>query len=134
MESVHKMNNAVIEMQYRNFVDPGFWHPDEENMYRDVDYVMIDGKPVDALTTLKELGLEVSNNENDFSDPGARNVSSNNNNRRIRRTTRVRTVKRKGSSQKKKKTPNNRFGFKKAFGALTRSLKKITGRSRRRRN
>jgi hypothetical protein len=120
----------VIEMQYKNFVDPSFWHPDEEYSYKNNDYVIVDGKLVPATTTLKELGLEVSNNENEFSDPGAENMSSNNNNRRIRRTTRRRS---KVSSSKKKKhtvKQNNRFGFKKVFGSIRKGLKKITGRRR----
>jgi hypothetical protein len=124
----NELPDNVIEMQYKNFVDPSFWHPDEEYSYKNNDYVIVNGKPVPTTTTLKELNLEVSNNENDFSDPGADDMPNNNNTYRIHRTTR-----RKVSSSKKKKnsvTRNNRFGFKKAFGSIRKGLKKITGRRR----
>jgi hypothetical protein len=123
-----QLPDNVIEMQYKNFVDPSFWHPDEEYSYKNNDYVIVNGKPVPARTILKEVGLEVSNNENDFSDPGADDISSNNNTHRIRRTTRRKVV----SSKKKKNTVkrNNRFGFKKVFGSIRKGLKKITGRRR----
>ncbi len=123
-------NNGVVRLQYANFVDPTFWQ--EENEGEPEDYVIVEGQRVPAITTLKELGLEVSNSEdNAFSDPGARNLSnSNNNRRRIRKQKRLtKKVQRKRKSAKK--PTNNRFGFKKALKTLRSGFKKLTGKRRR---
>jgi hypothetical protein len=104
--------------------------------------MMVNGKLISNQTLIKDLGLEVSNNENDFSDPGVGDMPDSNENTEIRRSTvhrnKTTRTKRKVSppktkSKAKTKKQNNRFGFKKVFGALGKGIKKLTGRSRRRR-
>ena len=126
----NRLPDETIRMGYQNFVDPEFWNPRDNQSTP--GFVMIEGKPVLNTTTLEELGLEVSNTENDFSDPGARDMLNENNRYRIRRSSAIRTRRRKGKGKRSTKRRNNRFGFKKAFGNLSKGLKKLTGKSRRR--
>jgi hypothetical protein len=141
--TVNELPEETIRMQYRNFVDPEFWRENEGDYnYSQPGTMVVNGKLISNATLIKDLGLEVSNNENDFSDPGVGDMPDSNENTEIRRTSAYRNnttrTKRKVSPPKKKskaktKKQNNRFGFKKAFGALGKSIKKLTGRSRRRR-
>jgi hypothetical protein len=137
---VDELPEKTIQMQYRNFVDPEFWRENENDYnYSQPEYIIVNGKPVLNTTLMKDLGLEVSNNENDFSDPGVADMPDSNEDTEIRRSTAHRNnrTKRKISPPKKKskvktQKQNNRFGFKKALGALGKGIKKLTGRSRRR--
>jgi len=137
---VDELPEKTIQMQYRNFVDPEFWRENENDYnYSQPEYIIVNGKPVLNTTLMKDLGLEVSNNENDFSDPGVADMPDSNEDTEIRRSTAHRNnrTKRKVSPPKKKskvktQKQNNRFGFKKALGALGKGIKKLTGRSRRR--
>ncbi len=153
---VDELPVETVQMQYRNFVDPEFWRENEGDYnYSQPGYVIINGRPVLNTTLIKNLGLEVSNNENDFSDPGAgdmpnsnsnagrirrvkrlhnvsNNSNSNYNSRRIRKSVAVHSKSTRAKKSATKKG-NNRFGFKKVFGALGRGIKKLTGRTRRNR-
>lgn len=140
-------NNAlpanVITMPMHLWTDPTFWQ--NENEPAEGEYVMMNGKKIPNSLTLEELGLVLSQN-NVYSDPGEYNVVSplalpppaivgephNRITRSLAMPKKRRTAK-KSKSRARTATRNNRFGFKKAFGALKEGLKKLTGKSRKNR-
>jgi hypothetical protein len=120
-----KANNTlpddIIQMSFQDWTDPVFLRENLTENEEPNNYVFLNGKRVPANTTLTELELALSNN-NAYSDPGEYNVVS---------LPKHRNTTKKQTKSKMKAKPNNRFGFKKAFGSLTRGLKKLTGRTRR---
>ncbi len=139
--------NNVITMPMALWTDPTFWQ--NENV--DPNHVvMLNGRAVPNTTTLNELGLAVTQN-NVYSDPGNYNVNTMSPlelpplaaplplaSEKIHRSYAVpkkrRTAKKaKKPSKVQTATRNNRFGFKKAFGAIQKGLKKLTGTSRKNR-
>ena len=148
-ENNNNHNNAlppnVITMPMNLWTDPTFWQ--NENV--DPDHmVVVNGRAIPNTTTLNELGLTVTQNSV-YSDPGAYNIGNVSPLElppaALPPTTAANRIHRSFAIPKKRKTArrrshartatrNNRFGFKKAFGAIQKGLKKLTGRSRRRRS
>ena len=139
--------NNVIRVPMHLWTDPGFWQNEDE---QPDNYVIVNGQKVPNYTTLNNLGLTVSPNSV-YSDPGEYNVVSPlalpplavpliHPSEKIHRSLAMKkrkTVKKSKKTKAKAKTNtarrNNRFGFKKAFGALANGFKKLTGRSRKNR-
>jgi hypothetical protein len=123
----------IIQMSFQDWTDPVFLRENLEENEEPNNYVIVNGKRVLANTTLNELGLALTEN-NVYSDPGEYNAVSplaiQSPSEKISRSHAMPKHKR---SAKKTAKRNNRFGFKKAFGTLTRGLKKLTGRSRKNR-
>ncbi len=133
--------NNVITMPMTLWTDPTFWQ--NENI--DPNHaVFVNGRAIPNTLTLNELGLAVTQNDV-YSDPGAYNIGNvsplelpaaalppTTTANRIHRSFAV-PKKRKTARRRSSATRNNRFGFKKAFGAIQKGLKKLTGRSRKNR-
>lgn len=136
----------VITIPMHLWTDPTFWQNENE---QPGNYFMINGRKVPNYTTLNELGLVVSPNSV-YSDPGEYNaisplalpplaaplpLPSEKIHRSLAIPKKRKTAKKsKQANKPKSATRNNRFGFKKAFGALSKGLKKLTGRSRKNRH
>lgn len=131
----------VITMPMHLWTDPTFW---QNNDYPE-HFVTINGRKVPNTTTLNELGLTVTQNSV-YSDPGEYNVVSplalpppalvGEPHNRIQRSLAMpkkRKTAKKTKTRARTQTRNNRFGFKRAFGALKKGFKKLTGRSRKNR-
>lgn len=128
--------NNVITMPMQLWTDPTFWQDENDPDH----FVTVNGRRVPNTTTLNELGFAVTQN-NVYSDPGAYNLNNisplalppavvvNEPHTRIKRSL---ALPKKRKTQRRR-TANNRFGFKKAFGALKKGIKKLTGRSRKNR-
>ena len=131
--------NNVITMPMQLWTDPTFWQNNDDPEH----FVTVNGKQVPNTTTLRELGLNVTQN-NVYSDPGNYNAISplalpppaivNEVNARIKRS--LAMPKKKRTLKKAKKTSagqtrNNRFGFKRMFRTLGKKLGKLTRGSRR---
>ena len=133
----------IIQMSFQDWTDPVFLRENLTENEEPNNYVFINGKRIPANTTLNNLGLALTQNSV-YSNPGEYNAvsplelpppsllpspsTSPLESEKISRSYAM--SKRKPKHTKKK---NNRFGFKKAFGTLTRGLKKLTGRSRKNR-
>jgi aryl-phospho-beta-D-glucosidase BglC (GH1 family) len=140
----NNLPNNVIRMPMQLWTDPSFWENDEHPE----NFVILNGRKVPNNTTLNELGLTVTQNSV-YSDPGNYNVNTmsplalpppalvsephNKIKRSLAMSKKRKTVKKSKKPKIKSATRNNRFGFKKAFGALKQGFKKITGRSRKNR-
>lgn len=143
----------AIRLPFNLWTNPLFFRPAdnltnarEENLPQGNFYI-VNGNFVRGNNTIAQHGLELNND--DFSDPGEYNVSNSPRANAITRRNvmyntsyRKMPVKRKPVKTKSKtktkpkaknSTRNNRFGFKKMFGALGKGLKKLTGRSRKNR-
>lgn len=138
----HKVNKNLVTIPMELWTDPSFW--ENENQPGENEFVMVNGQRVLNTTTLNELGLSLTQNSV-YSDPGEYNTmsplelpslaipmrsSSPLPSEKISRSHAIKKSNHKRTA-KKRVNSNNRFGFKKAFGTLTRGLKKLTGRSRR---
>jgi len=116
----NNLPDDIIQMSFQDWTDPVFLRENLHENEEPNNYVIVNGKRVLANTTLNELGLSLTEN-NIYSDPGEYNVVS--------LAPKHRRIAKTKTHKKSKAKPNNRFGFKKAFGTLTRGLKKLTGRS-----
>ncbi len=144
-ENNNVLPNNVITMPMALWTDPTFWQ--NENI-DPAHTVVVNGRAVPNTITLNELGLGLTQNSV-YSDPGAYNIgnvsplelppavlpstiAANRIHRSFAIPKKRKTARRR--SHARTATRNNRFGFKKAFGAIQKGLKKLTGRSRRRRS
>lgn len=129
----NNLPDDIIKMSFQDWTDPVFLRENLTENEEPNNYVFINGKRIPANTTLNNLGLALTQNSV-YSNPGEYNAVSPlelpppSESEKISRSYAM--SKRKPKHTKKK---NNRFGFKKAFGTLTRGLKKLTGRSRKNR-
>lgn len=129
----NNLPDDIIKMSFQDWTDPVFLRENLTENEEPNNYVFINGKRIPANTTLNNLGLALTQNSV-YSNPGEYNTVSPlelpppSESEKISRSYAM--SKRKPKHTKKK---NNRFGFKKAFGTLTRGLKKLTGRSRKNR-
>ena len=132
----------LITMPMQLWTDPTFWQNENEPEH----FVTINGRRVPNTTTLRELGLNLTQNSV-YSDPGEYNVVSplalpppavvNEPHARIQRSLAMpkkrKTAKKSKSRARTATRSNNRFGFKRALGVLKKGIKKLTGRSRKNR-
>lgn len=136
--------NNVITMPLQLWTNRSFWQNENEPEH----FITINGRRYPNTTTLRELGLGLTQNSV-YSDPGEYNVVSplelpppaivaepHNRIQRSLALPKKRKTARKTRGRSRATTQtrnNNRFGFKKAFGALKKGIKKLTGRSRKNR-
>lgn len=126
----NELPENVIEMSFHNWTDPGFFSTENNDptVLNQTTYI-INGKPYSGNTTLAEIGLALSNNEGNNPIVPVVPVDTPRRSKKVHRSSKRRRKQRK-TPKKTEPVSNNRFGFKKALSTLTRSLKKITGRTR----